>query len=122
MASLVGAATVAFGMLSGFFGGGSDGLNVSVIVVLFGTGWSLLPAIRASRGFALLAAIAWLDLALKLLQFGAQGARGWMFGPWIIATCGVAACLLFKPPKYGLLDKGPRGGESNSLDHNENSP
>lgn len=102
LAALGATASIFFAMLSGFFGGGSgsDGLALSAAVSLFALGWALLPAVRESRLLAVAVLLGWAYIAFRLSQFGMESAKGWLLGPWVLATLGLVFCLIKLPPKY----------------------
>jgi hypothetical protein len=91
---------VAFGLalLSGLpYGGGEKGLFFLAALVLFGgLGWTLLPALRASRILAIVVAIAWVACALWMLVAGG----GMWFVPWALATVGVVMGFVRRPGRW----------------------
>ena len=99
--------------LSGFFsGGGREPVFFAATFALFGTGWSFLPAIRATRTLAIVVLLGWLALAGFLATFGASGVKGWLLLPWFLASIGLGVCLAFKPPLF--LPKIDRAAEIKS--------
>jgi hypothetical protein len=101
IAAAVSLAVGFFALLLGVIGGGGrEGIMLSTVVGLFGAGWAVLPAVRQSLLLAAVAALGWAYLGYQLSLFGAQSVKGWMVGPWIIATVGVLLCLAVQPPAY----------------------
>ncbi len=95
------AGAVVYALLGGIFSGNAkESLFFASLVALFGAGWALLPAVRASRVCTVLALVAWGTVAVFLARFGEPTVRGWMLQPWAVATAGLAACLAIKPPAY----------------------
>jgi hypothetical protein len=98
-----GVATLAFALASALAfagGGGSGGFTLAASIGLAGLAWSVLPAIRASRVLAALAVLGWFYVGFRLWQFGAQEVKGWMLGPWLVATVVMVAGLVSEPPRY----------------------
>lgn len=114
VAATIGSAiAISLAILSGFFsGGGHEALFLAAALALFGTGWSFLPAIRATRTIAIVVLLGWLALAGFLAMFGASGVRGWLLVPWFLASIGLGVCLAFKPPLF--LPKIDRAAEMQS--------
>ena len=103
---LAGAAAVVFAMLSGFYGGSGKGaLSFASVLILTLLGWSFLPTIRVSRVLAVLTIAAWISLGVFCVFFGAGSVKGWMLGPWMLATCCNLALLKKDPPKYWVANK-----------------
>lgn len=101
VSGLAGAAAIAFAMLSGFFGGGGgEGVFFACTLTLILLGWSLLPAIRATRVLAVLMSLAWIYLGVSLALFGAPSVKGWLLAPWLLATLCNLAWLKKDPPRY----------------------
>jgi hypothetical protein len=79
------------------YGGGGNALVLFAFVVFFFAGWSLLPIVRLSKAAAFILAVCWCGGAVYLATVGVGPVKGWMLGPWSLATFFVLGCLAVSP-------------------------